>query len=141
MCASTSASGISLFTVGGEADRLSRSIAEAVLAATLFVFLFAYLHLNRWHVRYSHIGAAWLVFLTALVGFAVFDAQVAAGVARIMLATVALVGFILIIYLSTHGYDRAVMLIPTWFLLVVWVGGRGPRGHRARSATTSSRRP
>ena len=114
-----------LFAVGGEADRLSRSIAEAVLAATLFVFLFAYLHLNRWHVRYSHIGAAWLIFLTALVGFAVFDAQVAAGVARIMLATVAVVGFILVIYLSTHGYDRAVMLIPTWFLLVVWVGAAG----------------
>jgi diguanylate cyclase (GGDEF)-like protein/PAS domain S-box-containing protein len=25
-----------------------------------------------------------------------------------------------VIYLSTHGYDRAVLLIPTWFLLVVW---------------------
>ncbi|MEA2951339.1 MAG: hypothetical protein QOJ96_859, partial [Alphaproteobacteria bacterium] len=27
----------------------------------------------------------------------------------------------LVIYLSTHGFDRAVLLIPTWFLLVVWV--------------------
>ena len=27
----------------------------------------------------------------------------------------------LILYLSTHGYDRAVMLIPTWFLLLAWV--------------------
>ncbi|HEX4765810.1 MAG TPA: EAL domain-containing protein [Lichenihabitans sp.] len=114
-----------LFAVGGEADRLSRSVAEAVLAATLFVFLFAYLHLNRWHVRYAHIGLAWLVFLAALVGFALFDAPVAAGVARIMLATVATVGFILVLYLSTHGYDRAVMLIPTWFLLLVWVGTAG----------------
>ncbi len=114
-----------LFTVGGEADRLSRSVAEAVLAATLFVFLFAYLHLNRWHVRYSHIGAGWLLFLAALVGFALFDAQVAAGVARIMLATVAAAGLILVIYLSTHGYDRAVMLIPTWILLVAWVTAAG----------------
>ena len=32
-------------------------------------------------------------------------------------------GFILVVYLSTHGYDRAVMLIPTWLLLVVWVVG------------------
>ncbi len=114
-----------LFTIGGETDRVSRSVAEAVLAATLFVFLFAYLHLNRWHVRYRHIGAAWLLFLAALVCFALVDAPVAAGVARIMLATVAVVGFILVIYLSTHGYDRAVMLIPTWFLLLVWVGAAG----------------
>ncbi len=27
----------------------------------------------------------------------------------------------LVVYLSTHGFDRAVLLIPTWLLLVVWV--------------------
>ena len=114
-----------MFTVGGEADRVSRAVAEASLAATLLVFLFAYLNLNRWHVRYSHIAAGWLIFLAALVGFALYDAPVAAGIARIMLATVAAVGFVLVIYLSTHGYDRAVMLIPTWFLLLVWVAAAG----------------
>ncbi|MBV9557709.1 MAG: GGDEF and EAL domain-containing protein, partial [Pseudolabrys sp.] len=30
-------------------------------------------------------------------------------------------GFALVVYLSTHGFDRAVLLIPTWLLLVVWV--------------------
>ena len=25
------------------------------------------------------------------------------------------------VYLATHGFDRAVLLIPTWLLLVVWV--------------------
>ena len=110
-----------LFTYSGNADRISRSIAETVLAATLLVFLFAYLNLSRWHVRYSHIAAFWLLFMAALVAFAVFDAEAAAGVARIMLATVAGVGFVLVIYLSTHGYDRAVMLIPTWLLLLAWV--------------------
>ena len=29
------------------------------------------------------------------------------------------------VYLSTHGYDRAVLLIPTWFLLVVWAIAAG----------------
>ena len=114
-----------LFIVGGDADRVSRAVAEAVLAATLFVFLFAYLHLNRWHVRYGHIGMAWIVFLAALIGFALYDAPVAAGVARIMLATVAAVGLILVLYLSTHGYDRAIMLIPTWILLSTWVTAAG----------------
>src|SRR6201999_106751 len=28
-------------------------------------------------------------------------------------------------FLATHGYDRAVLLIPTWLLLVVWVVGAG----------------
>src|ERR671912_601341 len=95
--------------------------AEAVLAATLLVFLFAYLNLNRWHVRYSHVTAFWLVFLSALVGLAVVDPPVASGVARMSIAAVAGIGFVLIVHLATHGYDRAVMLIPTWLLLVAWV--------------------
>jgi hypothetical protein len=59
-----------IFPVTEEAERVYRAGAEAVLAATLLVFLFAYLNLNRWHVRYGHVAAFWLVFLAALVGLA-----------------------------------------------------------------------
>lgn len=110
-----------LFGSNGATDRVWRAGAETILSATLVVFLFAYLNLNRWHVRASHVVAIWLLFLAALLGLSIYDAPIAAGVARISLATVAAVGFLLIVYLSTHGYDRAVMLMPTWFLLLVWV--------------------
>jgi diguanylate cyclase (GGDEF)-like protein/PAS domain S-box-containing protein len=110
-----------IFPVPEAAERVYRAGAEAVLAATLLVFLFAYLNLNRWHVRYSHVTMFWLVCLTALVGLAVVDAPVAAGVARISIAAQAMVGLALVLHLATRGFDRAVMLIPTWFLLVVWV--------------------
>jgi len=107
------------------AERIWRAAGEAILAATLLVFLFAYLNLNRWHVRYSHITLGWLAFLGSLVALALFDPAVASGIARISLAMIAVFGFALIVYLSTHGYDRAVLLIPTWFLLVVWVIAAG----------------
>ncbi len=112
-----------IFGTEGQSDRIWRAGAETILAATLLVFLFAYLNLNRWHVRASHVATVWLIFLAALVGLAVYDAPVAAGVARISLATIAAVGFVLVLYLAIHGYDRAVMLIPTWFLLLVWIVG------------------
>jgi diguanylate cyclase (GGDEF)-like protein/PAS domain S-box-containing protein len=102
-------------------ERIYRAAAEAVLAATLLVFLFAYLNLARWHVRYSHVTIVWLLFLGGLIGLAVVDAPMAAGVARISIAAVAAIGFILILHLASHGYERAVMLIPTWFLLAAWV--------------------
>ncbi len=112
-----------LFGTAGESDRIWRAIAEAVLSATLLIFLFAYLNLNRWHVRLSHMTAAWFVFILALIGLAVYDAPLAAGVARISLVSIAVFGFILVIYLAVvAGYDRAVMLIPTWLLLVLWIG-------------------
>jgi diguanylate cyclase (GGDEF)-like protein/PAS domain S-box-containing protein len=114
-----------VFPITETVERVYRAGAEAVLAATLLVFLFAYLNLNRWHVRYSHVAAFWLVFLGALVGLAVIDPPVASGVARISIAAVAGVGLVLVVHLATHGYDRAVMLVPTWLLLIAWVAAAG----------------
>ncbi len=111
-----------LFAITPEAERVWRAVTEAVLAATLVIFLFAYLNLNRWHVRYIHFTTLWLVFIGCLVGLAVFNAPVAAGVARIAIAVAAVIGLVLIAYLATVGYDRAVMLVPTWVLLLAWVG-------------------
>jgi diguanylate cyclase (GGDEF)-like protein/PAS domain S-box-containing protein len=110
-----------VFDMSSSAERIWRASGEAILAATLLVFLFAYLNLNRWHVRYVHITLGWLLFLGALVAVALFSPAVASGIARISLFLVAVLGFALVVYLSTHDYDRAVMLIPTWLLLVVWV--------------------
>ena len=109
-----------VFDMSAGAERVWRACGEAILSATLLVFLFAYLNLSRWHVRYAHITIAWLAALAALIAVAVFDPAVAAGIARMSLAGIAVFGFALVIYLSTHGFDRAVLLIPTWLLLVVW---------------------
>ena len=125
MSASTSASGRRSSASPATATASGAPAAETVLSATLVVFLFAYLNLNRWHVRASHVVILWVVFLAALLGLAVYDAPVAAGVAHISLATIAVAGFLLVVYLATHGYERAVMLIPTWFLLLAWVCAAG----------------
>ena len=109
-----------VFDMGSGAERVWRASGEAILAATLLVFLFAYLNLGRWHVRYIHITLGWLAGLAALVALALFDPSIASGIARLSLAGVAFLGFGMVVYLSTHGFDRAVLLIPTWFLLVVW---------------------
>jgi diguanylate cyclase (GGDEF)-like protein/PAS domain S-box-containing protein len=114
-----------VFDMSAGAERVWRASGEAILAATLLVFLFAYLNLNRWHVRYAHITLGWLAVLACLVAVAVFDPAVASGIARLSLFGVAVLGFGLVIYLSFFGFDRAVLLIPTWLLLVVWVIAAG----------------
>jgi diguanylate cyclase (GGDEF)-like protein/PAS domain S-box-containing protein len=109
-----------VFDMSSGAERVWRASGEAILAATLLVFLFAYLNLGRWHVRYMHITLGWLAGLAALVVIALIDASIASGIARLSLVGIAFLGFGMVVYLSTHGYDRAVLLIPTWFLLVIW---------------------
>jgi diguanylate cyclase (GGDEF)-like protein/PAS domain S-box-containing protein len=110
-----------IFAFDDDAERIWRAGVEATIGATLIVFLFAYLNLRRWHVRFLHIGMVWLLMMTVVVALSVYNAPVAAGVARISIASVAGIGLLLILSLAASGSDRAVMLIPTWFLLVVWV--------------------
>ncbi len=98
-----------------------RAGTEVVLAGALVVFIYTYLHLHRWHVRYSHVAVLWLLGLALLAGVIAIDPSVAAGVARISLGLTAFVGVGVILYLSLRGFDRAIMLIPTWLVLLFWV--------------------
>ena len=99
-----------------------RAGTEVVLAGALLVFLYTYLHLHRWHVRYSHVAVLWLLGLALLVGVIAIDPSVAAGVARLSLGLTAVVGLGVILWLAIRGFDRAIMLIPTWIILLFWVG-------------------
>lgn len=106
-------------------DQSWRAAAEVILAAALVIFSYTYLHLGRWHVRYSHVTVAWLVGLIAVLGIAIVEPSLAAGIARFSFGLTVLLGFVLIAVLARHGFDRAVMLVPTWFLLLVWIGAAG----------------
>ncbi|MCA1951793.1 MAG: EAL domain-containing protein [Hyphomicrobiales bacterium] len=113
------------FGLRPEIENIYRAGAEAVLGGTLLVFLFAYLNLNRWHARYAHITLVWLGLLAVLIALSSIDPAVASGIARISMAAIAVIGFVLIVFLALHGYDRATMLVPTWLMLLVWVVAAG----------------
>jgi len=98
-----------------------RAGTEVVLAGALLVFVYTYLHLHRWHVRYSHLAVLWLFGLALLVGVIAIDPSVAAGVARMSLGLTAVVGIGIVLWLALRGFDRAIMLIPTWIILLFWV--------------------
>ena len=103
-------------------EQIWRAGTEVSLAATFVVFLFAYLNLNRWHGHFSYGAVVWMLGLASLAGVAVFDPPMAAGIARISFAATAVVGTCLIIYLGLQNYDRAIMLIPSWVMVLAWIG-------------------
>ncbi|WP_062203093.1 EAL domain-containing protein [Aureimonas sp. AU12] len=106
--------------VPGE-ERIWRAGTEVALAFTLVVFLYAYLNLNRWHGVLSAFTALWLAGLAGLGILAAFDPPMASGIARMSMAATAGIGLCLILSLSAVRYDRAIMLIPTWLLIIVWL--------------------
>ncbi|NGP17444.1 EAL domain-containing protein [Devosia aurantiaca] len=95
-----------------------RAAAEAGLATTLAGFLFIYLNLHRWHLRFIHLALGLGALFLALFAFAFFDPSIAATISRLVMALLGISGFFLILLLALRGYDRAVLLVPTWIIYI-----------------------
>jgi len=104
-------------------EQIWRAGAEVALATTFVVFLFAYLNLNRWHGHFSYGAIVWVFGLVAIAGVAIVDPAVAAGIARLSFAATAVMGLGLIVLLGLRGYDRAIMLVPSWVMVLIWLAG------------------
>lgn len=104
-------------------EQIWRAGTEIALAATFVVFLFTYLNLNRWHGHFSYGALVWIAGLILISGVAVLDPAVASGIARLSFASTAVVGIGLIVFLGFQGYDRAIMLVPSWVMVLVWLAG------------------
>ncbi len=112
-----------LISIASNDERIWRAGAEVALASSLVIFLFTYLNLNRWHVHLGYVTFAWVLCLALLFGVAVYDPSIASGIARLSFALTATAGIALIIYLGANRYDRAILLVPTWALFLVWLFG------------------
>ncbi|MBD9371317.1 EAL domain-containing protein [Rhizobium sp. ARZ01] len=112
-----------LISITAGDERIWRAGTEVSLAVGLVVFLFTYLNLNRWHAHLSYATLAWILGLGLLFGVAIYDPPIAAGIARISFALTASAGIILIAYLGFNRYDRAILLVPAWALILVWLFG------------------
>jgi len=98
-----------------------RAAAEAGIATTLAGFLFIYLNLHRWHLRFIHLALGLGALFLALFAFAFFQPAIAATIARLVLVLLGFSGLFLILLLALRGYDRAVLLVPTWIIVIAWL--------------------
>ena len=112
-----------LFQVETADTAMYRASTEAVLAASLVLFLYTFLRINYWHVIIRLAFGLWILAQLALVGLAILDPRLAAGLARASLALTALGAAPVIVFLAVRGQERALSLIPTWILFLVWVFG------------------
>ncbi|WEJ57729.1 EAL domain-containing protein [Devosia sp. FJ2-5-3] len=110
-----------LFSISAGGVQPLRAAAEAGIATTLAGFLFIYLNLHRWHLRFIHLALGLAALFLALFAFAFFQPAIAATISRLVLAMLGLSGFFLILLLALRGYDRAVLLVPTWIIFIAWL--------------------
>ena len=110
-----------LFQLRPEDNAVYRAATEAAMAASMLVFLHIFLRLTALPPLARMILVVWIIAQLALVGLAVIDARLAATFARASFAAIGTVGILLAAYLSLRGQDRALSLLPSWILFLVWL--------------------
>ncbi|MGI9475799.1 MAG: EAL domain-containing protein [Hyphomicrobiaceae bacterium] len=112
-----------LLQISAEANAVYRAAAEAAMATSLAIFLHTFLRLGSWHGFARMLSSVWMIAQLALVFIAVLDPRLASTFARLSFAALGGAGAALILFLAIRGQDRALSLIPTWLLFLVWLFG------------------
>ncbi len=112
-----------LLQLQAEDNAVYRAATEAAMAASLAIFVFTFLRLGAWHGFIRMLALVWIVAALSLVFVAVLDPRLASTFARLSFGGVGAVGAVLILFLALRGQDRALSLVPTWLLFLVWLFG------------------
>lgn len=112
-----------LFQLSSEENGTHRAAAEAAFSASLVIFLYTFLNLRLWHSWISLAFFGWIAAQLGLIVFSLVDAQLASGFARLSFIPISIIGSSLIAFLALRGQERALSLVPSWMLFMVWLFG------------------
>jgi diguanylate cyclase (GGDEF)-like protein/PAS domain S-box-containing protein len=114
-----------LFQLRPEDNGVYRAAMEAAVAASLVIFLHTFLRLGSWHSFVRMLLTVWILAQLALVVVAIIDPRLAATFARLSFLGIGGIGALLTLFLALRGQDRALALVPTWLLFLVWTFAAG----------------
>ncbi|MET0408810.1 MAG: EAL domain-containing protein [Hyphomicrobium sp.] len=114
-----------LFNLRPEDNAVYRAAGEAAMASSFVIFLSTFLRLGLWHGLVRMMIGVWIVAQLTLIAVAVIDPRLAATFARLSFLAIGGVGGVFTIFLAMKGQDRALSLVPTWLLFLVWIFATG----------------
>jgi diguanylate cyclase (GGDEF)-like protein len=114
-----------LFNVKPEENAQYRAAGEAAMAASLLIFTHIFLRIGYWHSFLRMLFGLWIAAQIVLIGLAFLDPKLATTFARLTSGAIGGVCALVILVLAIRGQDRAVSLVPTWILFLVWLFGAG----------------
>jgi diguanylate cyclase (GGDEF)-like protein/PAS domain S-box-containing protein len=114
-----------LFSIRPEENAQYRAATEAAMAASLVVFLHVFLRLRASHRYMRILIGIWIAVQCLLVAVAFLDPRLAATFVRLSGLLIGVAGAGITLFLALSGQDRALSLVPTWMLLLVWLFGAG----------------
>lgn len=114
-----------LFNLRPEDNAIYRAASESAIAASFVIFLSTFLRLGLWHGLVRMLIGVWMLAQLALVAVAVVDPRLASTFARLSFLAIGGFGGVFTLFLAARGQDRALSLVPTWVLFLVWIFAAG----------------
>lgn len=114
-----------LFNLRPEDNAVYRAATESAIAASFVIFLSTFLRLSMWHGLVRMLIGVWIVAQLSLVAVSVIDPRLSATFARLSFLAIGGAGGMFTLYLAARGQDRALSLVPTWVLFLVWIFAAG----------------
>jgi diguanylate cyclase (GGDEF)-like protein/PAS domain S-box-containing protein len=112
-----------LFQLKPEDNAVYRAASESAVAASLVIFISVFLRIAFWHGLIRMLFTVWIIAQLTLVAVAVIDPRLASTFARMSFLVIGTVGGAFALFLALRGQDRALSLIPTWILFIIWIFG------------------
>ncbi len=112
-----------LFQLRPEDNAVYRAASKSAVAASLVIFLSVFLRIAFWNGLIRMLFTVWIIAQLTLVAVAVIDPRLASTFARTSFLIIGAVGGGFTLFLALRGQDRALSLIPTWILFLVWIFG------------------
>lgn len=112
-----------LFQLKAEDNAVYRAASESAVAASLVIFISVFLRIAFWHGLIRMLFTVWIIAQLTLVAVAVIDPRLASTFARMSFLIIGAVGGAFALFLALRGQDRALSLIPTWILFLIWIFG------------------
>src|SRR6185312_9169679 len=112
-----------LFQLRPEDNAVYRAAGESAVAASLVIFISVFLRIAFWHGLIRMLFTVWIIAQLTLVAVAVIDPRLASTFARMSFLVIGTVGGAFALFLALRGQDRALSLIPTWILFLIWIFG------------------
>jgi diguanylate cyclase (GGDEF)-like protein/PAS domain S-box-containing protein len=110
-----------MFQLRPEDNAVYRAACESAVAASLVIFLSVFLRIAFWHNLIRMLFTVWMIAQLTLVAVAVIDPRLASTFARTSFLIIGAVGGAFTLFLAMRGQDRALSLIPTWILFLIWI--------------------
>src|SRR5262245_28652662 len=114
-----------LFSIKPEENAQYRAATEAAMVASLLVFLHVFLRLRASQGFMRILLGLWIGVQVVLVAVAFLDPRLATTFVRLSSLAIGGTGAAVTLYLALSGQDRALSLVPTWMLFLVWLFGAG----------------